>query len=204
LSFSEDRRRGGTHGEASPQQPECNHRGSHWLVDHKVPCCRSSFSQWKRNLESMTYRTTFHWLSWIMAGERTALSQPPLPRLSSGSGATAPTGLLTAPSTGPPFRGALTPVPLVQREYHLPVTPEPVRLPVWTCGVTPEVYAMPALARRSQSASTLGGCHSPRAPALLRNRTGPSQPRSKLSITRVSFDPLNQVGGRFLLGVGVL
>jgi hypothetical protein len=36
-----------------------------------------------------------------------------------------------------------------------------------------------ALVRRSQSAlDRLGGCHSPRAPALLRNRTGPSQPRS--------------------------
>jgi hypothetical protein len=35
-----------------------------------------------------------------------------------------------------------------------------------------------ALVGRSQSASILGGCHSPRAPALLRNRTGPSQLRS--------------------------
>jgi hypothetical protein len=63
------------------------------------------------------YRTTFHWLSWIMPGERTTLSQD---RLSSGSGATAPTGLLPPPLS-PPSGGALTPVPLVQREYHLPL-----------------------------------------------------------------------------------
>jgi hypothetical protein len=38
----------------------------------------------------------------------------------SGSGAAAPTGLLP-PLLGPPLRGALTPVSLVQREYHLPL-----------------------------------------------------------------------------------
>jgi hypothetical protein len=38
----------------------------------------------------------------------------------SGSGAAAPTGLLPPP-LGPPLRGPLTPVPLVQREYHLPL-----------------------------------------------------------------------------------
>jgi hypothetical protein len=36
-----------------------------------------------------------------MAGKRTTLSQPPLPRLSSGSGATAPTGLLPPPLPPP-------------------------------------------------------------------------------------------------------
>jgi hypothetical protein len=63
------------------------------------------------------YRTTFHWLSWIMPGERITLSQD---RLSSGSGANPPTGLLPPPLP-PPLRAPLTPVPLVQREYHLPL-----------------------------------------------------------------------------------
>jgi hypothetical protein len=48
----------------------------------------------------------------------------------SGSGAAAPTGLLPPP-LGPPLRGGLTPVPLVQREYHLP--PPPSWMPVTAC-----------------------------------------------------------------------
>jgi hypothetical protein len=38
-----------------------------------LSCCRSSFSQWKRNLGPLTYRMTLHCLSWIMAGERITL-----------------------------------------------------------------------------------------------------------------------------------
>jgi hypothetical protein len=38
----------------------------------------------------------------------------------SGSGAAAPTGLLPPLLGPPPLRGPLTPVSLVQREYHLP------------------------------------------------------------------------------------
>jgi hypothetical protein len=48
------------------------------------------------------------------------LNKDIFPPTLSGSGAAAPTGLLPPP-LGPPLRGGLTPVPLAQREYHLPV-----------------------------------------------------------------------------------
>ena len=52
--------------------------------------------------------------------ERGIHSLPTATLSRSGSGAAAPTGLLP-PLLGPPLRGPLTPVSLVQREYHLPL-----------------------------------------------------------------------------------
>jgi hypothetical protein len=119
-----------------------------------LSCCRSSFSQWKRNLGPLTYRMTLHCLSWIILDyygwrENHSLLTATLSR--SGSGAAAPTGLLP-PLLAPPLRGPLTPVSLVQREYHLPLLPLVLLLPVSppasrsVCRVPPAAAASAALA----------------------------------------------------------
>jgi hypothetical protein len=85
------------------------------LARHNFDCTNSHPHDHRNTyMQLLAMGTTFHWLSWVMAGKRTTLSKD---RLSSCSGAAAPTGLLPPPlGTGVPR----TPVPLVQREYHLP------------------------------------------------------------------------------------
>ena len=91
-----------------------------------LTCCRSSFSQWKRNLGPLTHRMTLHCLSWI---NHSPLS-PNRHSLQIWLWGCCPYWA-TAPSTGPPPQGA--PHTCVTGPAGISLTTPPSWIPVTVC-----------------------------------------------------------------------